>query len=265
MNIDWITLIAQIVNFIIIVILLKFLLYDRIVKAMKERKQNIQDSLNEADQKKEEAEDTLKEYQGKKEELADEKEKIISEARDKAKEEEKKLIKEARDDVKQMRSEWKAALEKEKENFIRETKEKVGAQVFSISRKVLSDLANEDMEKNVAAKFIDRIEKMNEEEIGKFNEFIKDKENELIINSSAELSDDKRKRIEKILKEKLNSSPALNFQTDSKMICGIELKVDGHRIAWSLDSYLQNLQEFFEKKLKDHLRQEKKKEKKEKE
>jgi hypothetical protein len=37
--INWFTVIAQIVNFLILVVLLKYLLYDRIIKAMDERRQ----------------------------------------------------------------------------------------------------------------------------------------------------------------------------------------------------------------------------------
>ena len=56
MLINWFTVIAQIVNFLILVVLLKYLLYNRIVRAMDERESKIQSRLKEAEEKEEAAE-----------------------------------------------------------------------------------------------------------------------------------------------------------------------------------------------------------------
>ena len=62
MLINWFTVIAQIVNFLILVFLLKYFLYDRIVKAMDEREQRIQLRLKEAEEKKQEADQEARSY-----------------------------------------------------------------------------------------------------------------------------------------------------------------------------------------------------------
>jgi len=51
MQIDWFTLIAQIVNFLILVWLLKHFLYDRMVDGMDKRREKISSRLKEADEK----------------------------------------------------------------------------------------------------------------------------------------------------------------------------------------------------------------------
>ena len=55
MLINWFTVLAQIVNFLILVVLLKYLLYNRIIKAMDEREGKIQLRLKEAEAKEQAA------------------------------------------------------------------------------------------------------------------------------------------------------------------------------------------------------------------
>jgi F-type H+-transporting ATPase subunit b len=52
MLIDWFTVVAQIINFLILVALLKHFLYGRIIKAMDQREERINSRLEEAKKKK---------------------------------------------------------------------------------------------------------------------------------------------------------------------------------------------------------------------
>jgi F-type H+-transporting ATPase subunit b len=54
--IDWFTVAAQIVNFLILMALLKYFLYDRVVKAMDEREEKIHSRLQQAESLRQEAE-----------------------------------------------------------------------------------------------------------------------------------------------------------------------------------------------------------------
>ncbi|MEO6949003.1 MAG: hypothetical protein ABI123_05190, partial [Ginsengibacter sp.] len=52
MKIDWFTVIAQVINFLILVWLLKKFLYKPILNAINEREKKIRDQLKDADDKK---------------------------------------------------------------------------------------------------------------------------------------------------------------------------------------------------------------------
>jgi F-type H+-transporting ATPase subunit b len=82
--INWFTIIAQIVNFLILVILLKYLLYDRIVSAMDERERKIRERLESAEKKQEEAENRKQELQAERRSLEDQRQGILAEARKEA-------------------------------------------------------------------------------------------------------------------------------------------------------------------------------------
>ena len=56
MLIDWFTVVAQIVNFLVLVALLKHFLFGRLVKAIDERKKKVESCLADAEAKSKEAE-----------------------------------------------------------------------------------------------------------------------------------------------------------------------------------------------------------------
>lgn len=56
MLIDWFTVVAQIINFLILVFLLKHFLYGRIINAMDQREARITSRLEEAETQRKEAE-----------------------------------------------------------------------------------------------------------------------------------------------------------------------------------------------------------------
>jgi vacuolar-type H+-ATPase subunit H len=96
MKIDWFTFAAQIVNFLVLVALLRWLLYDPIVRAMKKREEKIAGRLEEADRKREEAEEKVQEYEEKSRQLDQKRDELLKEARHEAHEEQQRLLKEAK-------------------------------------------------------------------------------------------------------------------------------------------------------------------------
>ena len=84
MLIDWFTVVAQIVNFLILVGLLKYFLYGRIIRAMDQREERIAARLAEAQQREQEAKEERQHYQARKEELEKQKGGILAQAREEA-------------------------------------------------------------------------------------------------------------------------------------------------------------------------------------
>jgi F-type H+-transporting ATPase subunit b len=82
--IDWFTVGAQIVNFLVLIALLKYFLYGRIIKAIDEREKKIASRLEDAEQKKKEAEQEGEAYRTKNQELDAMGERIVAQVREEA-------------------------------------------------------------------------------------------------------------------------------------------------------------------------------------
>ncbi len=65
MEIDWLTVSAQIVNFLVLVWLLQHFLYKPVIDAMDRRQQSIADNINEAKNREQTAQLTMQNYESK--------------------------------------------------------------------------------------------------------------------------------------------------------------------------------------------------------
>ena len=96
MLIDWFTVGAQVLNFLILVWLMKRFLYKPILHAIDEREKRIATELANADAKKAEAQSERDDFQHKNEEFDQQRAALLSQATDEAKVERQRLLDEAR-------------------------------------------------------------------------------------------------------------------------------------------------------------------------
>jgi F-type H+-transporting ATPase subunit b len=251
MNIDWFTLVAQIVNFLILVALLKYFLYDRIVKVMDDRQESIRRKLQDADRKKEDADQELKDYRQKQEDLESEKDKILKETRKKAEEKKEELLKQAKKEVDQKRRAWIDKIEQDKDDFMKQLRRETGNQVYQISRRVLSDLADRNLEKQVVKTFLHRLENLEQEEADKIRQALKQNEKKIIVKSSFKLSEDLQKEVTDAFQDKFSDSKDFEFKHDGDVDTGIEMKIGDQKISWNIRRYLDSLEERFQRQLEE--------------
>src|ERR1700691_1252318 len=96
MLIDWFTIVAQALNFLILVWLMKRFLYKPILDAIDAREKRIANELANADAKKAEAQKEHEQFQHKNEEFDKQRAALLSKAADDAKAERPRLLDEAR-------------------------------------------------------------------------------------------------------------------------------------------------------------------------
>jgi len=241
--INWFTVLAQIVNFLILVVLLKFLLYDRIIKAMDEREAKIRARLNEAKAKAKEAGQEADAFRSKNRELEDTREAMLAQAKEEAEAHRKALTEEARHAATSLKSAWQEAIEREKATFIKNLKTSTGTQVYAIARKALSDLADADLEDRTIQIFLSAIRGMDKKKRDALVGSIKEAGDEVLIRSAFELSPAQRQKVTRALHKHFSNALMVHYETRSELIMGIELKVRGHKIAWTLQNYLDGLEE----------------------
>lgn len=241
MLIDWFTVIAQIVNFLILVGLLKYFLYGRILRAMDQREERIASRLEEAQQRKQEAEEERQHYQARQRELKQQQDDILDQTREKAEAERKRLLDEAREEVEEVKSKWYEALEREKTTFLQDLRQRAGQQVYHITRQALEDLATADLEQQIVEAFCRRLQELPQEKRRELTDILR-QGSEATITSAFDLSQAARQKIEGILQDYMQDGANLRYQTSPEVISGIELKAPGHKIAWSLDHYLEALE-----------------------
>ena len=157
MLINWFTVFAQAVNFLILVWLLKRFLYKPILHAIDEREKGIATQLADAEAKKAEAQKERDDFQHKNEAFDQERAALLKKATDEAKAERQRLLGEARKDADALRAKRQDALQSEQRNLNQEIIRWTQKEVFAITRKTLADLAGASLEERMGDVFVRRI------------------------------------------------------------------------------------------------------------
>jgi F-type H+-transporting ATPase subunit b len=241
--IDWFTVAAQILNFLILVALLKRFLYDRIIRAMDEREEKVRSRLEEAEKKEKEREEEAEKYRQKNREIEEKRKEMLDKAKEEAENQRKDLTKKARQEVETLRIRWQESLQREKTSFLRELRQMTGHQVYAISRRVLRDLAEADLEERVVRVFLRELENMKKKERNEMAEAIREDGNNAIVRSGFEISSTQRQQITRTLREQIAEDADVHYETDPEIIMGIDLKSHGEKVAWSIEGYLKTLEE----------------------
>jgi F-type H+-transporting ATPase subunit b len=243
MLIDWFTVGAQMINFLILLALLKIFLFDRITRAMDEREEKINARFEEADRKKRDAQDRAQSLDQEKRKLDGKRRQLIEQAEADSERKRKEWVAQARREVDDLRRQWKDALAEQKTSFGRDLRRLAAEQVYSVSRRVLGDLADEAVEERIIAAFIDRIAELDGEEKKDFSRSLDEKNNAATIRSAFEISTKMRQKITRVVHKEFSESLDVDYQAEPALLAGIELKAAGKKISWNVDDYLNSLQE----------------------
>ncbi len=242
MLIDWFTVAAQVVNFLILVWLLKRFLYKPILHAIDAREQRIALALADADAKKTEALRERDEFQHKNEAFDQQRAALLSRVTDEAHAERQRLLDEARQDSDALRAERQDALRREQQSLNTEIARRTREEVFAIARKALTDLAGKSLEARMSEVFARRLRVLNDDIKEDLAKALETSSDPVLVRSAFELPAEQRAAIQTALNDTLSVEVQVRFETAPDVISGIELSANGRKVAWSIADYLASLE-----------------------
>jgi len=219
MLIDWFTVGAQVLNFLILVWLLKRFLYKPILNAIDAREKQIATELANAEAKKADAQKEHDEFEKKNQVFDDERGSMLAKAKQDAQAEHDRLINEAKKDADSVRVEQATVLKNDQTRLSSEITQLGKREVFAIARKTLGDLATVSLEERMGEVFTRRLQEM-----------------------QGKSKDDMGAAI-RAVNETFSVNAQLLFETSGDAVCGIELSSNGQKVGWNITEYLAALGE----------------------
>ena len=242
MLIDWFTVAAQALNFIILVWLMKRYLYKPILDAIDAREKRIATELADADARKTEAKKERDEFQHKNEEFDQQRAALLGKAVDEAKTERQRLLDEARKESDGARAKGEEALRSDLQSLSQEITLRTRDEVFAIARKTLADLAAASLEERMADVFVRRLGALSDAEKDELKTAFKEASGAVVVRSTFDLPAPQRSAIENAIKETLATEIPVRFETAPDLVSGIEFAANGRKVAWSVADYLVSLE-----------------------
>lgn len=238
MPIDWFTVGAQILNFLILVWLMKRFLYRPILNAMDERKRRTREAVETAEREKASAERERADWQSKNAEFDRAKQKLLAAAAKSAEEERVRLTEAARVEAQNLREKWHESLVTEQNKFQEAFARRAQQEVIDIARQALRDLGGEQLEERIAQVFIARLRNLDGEERQRLGARIESSRAGAMVRSAASFQPATQQQITAAVRAALGTSLPIRFETDEALTAGIELSLNGYKVGWTFDDYL---------------------------
>ncbi len=243
MNIDWFTFAAQIVNFIILLVVLRIFLFKRIIRVIDRRQEQIQEQYRDAERREQEAKRKEEEFREKQRKIEADQDERMEKARQEVSRRRREMMDEARDQVAREREQWFRSLREQQESFLRDLKVRMGREIAGTIRDMMRDLASRELDESIADSFLDRIEHPGDEEQQELARLARKEGRDAVVRSSFEIPEERRKQFTAVLRKQVKDDLRVRFETDRDLIAGIEVSLDGEKIAWSVAGYLSGFEE----------------------
>lgn len=240
MRIDWVTFIAQLLNFAILVALLKRFLYGRILDAIDRRERSIADRIAEAERHRVDADREAESLRAEREALEEQRAALVSAAEREADEHRTSLMLRGRQEFASAQARWRRAIERQKTTFLAELRQRAGEQLYETVRAALRDLADSDLEAQVLNVFERRLADLAEDDERLFAEAAA--RSGVLVRSAFPIPAGRKTSLKAKI-GKLAGDVEIRFETSDELLCGIELAAGERSIGWSLHSYLASLEE----------------------
>lgn len=240
MLIDWFTVGAQALNFIILVWLMKRFLYKPVQDAIAAREKRIVDQIAAAQALQADAEALGKDFRDRNAAFDAERAGLLAQATADANAQRERLIDEARQAADALAAKRRDALRTEAGQFKETMLAAARDEVFAITRKALADLADASLEARMADVFCRKLRELAEPAAAALAAALK--AGPAIVRSGIELPEAQRAAVRAAIAARFPGSVAPRFETAQDGASGIELRAGGHSLAWSVDAYLASLE-----------------------
>lgn len=237
MSIDWVTVLAQIANFLVLLWLLKRFLYRPILDGIDAREAEIAKRMAAAEQAQQAAKEAESQYVKQRAQLVSEQDALLEKALAATEEQRDDLLAETRKKLQQEQQDWHKHLEHERHVFNQRLQETGANALLRLTRKALHELADESLEEAIVRHIGKQLEPMAAE----LKQAAAGSQQALVTTRDA-LPVATQNLLQQHVEQWL-PKVSLSFATDAQQAPGLVMQVGGAQVAWTTDSYMDELAE----------------------
>jgi F-type H+-transporting ATPase subunit b len=230
------TFLFQVINFVVLLFILKKLLYKPVKEIMEKRRGLIEKTIGDAERTKKEALELKEQQQQEVNRLKALQPQMIENVKKEAAEERKKLLIEAKEEAVKMIEKEKSLFEIEKKKSENALRDNTIEAVSVFASNLLKDISDEDLNKSVYRKVLRELER-----ISPNMKTIEDGSPSIDLVSAYPLEEEELMQLEKILEQHLLKKMSINTNVDRSLIAGLKIKLNDRVYDFSLKGQIDSL------------------------
>lgn len=239
MAIDWFTVAAQIVNFLILVWLLKKLLFRPIMNAMERRELGISGRLRQAHEQMAEAEVLQEQYRKQLQQLQVEKDGILAQAREEAEREKTVMLQRLNDEVQHKKAQFEEEIWQQQQELGVQISLALAEKTLLLSDRLLTQLADQTLEQRIIEHFLGHLETLPQTERTRIKQALE--QHGASVFTALPANEATRQKLQQWFNDFAPGCRLTINQRDS-LICGIALEAGGRSWEWTIERYLGELE-----------------------
>ncbi|WP_213953420.1 F0F1 ATP synthase subunit delta [Variovorax sp. dw_954] len=241
MLIDWFTVGAQALNFLVLVWLMKRFLYKPVQDAIAAREKRIADELADADARKVEANKEREDFQRKNADFDRDRAALFAAATSDADADRQRLRDVAHSAAEALAAKRQETLAGDAQRLNESVRDRTVQEVFAIARRALADLASTSLEASACEVFTQRLRALDGSAREGLDAALKSGNGPALVRSAFALPKQQRDAVQHAINETFSMDAPLQFEVAPELVGGIELSAQGHKFAWSISDYLGSL------------------------
>lgn len=233
MSIDWITVVAQLVNFLLLMFLLKRFLYRPILDGIDAREAEITQRMADATAAKVAANAAETSYKQLQAHHLAEQDSLLEQALQATEKQRDQLLADTRAQLQQEQQDWQKYLEQERVGFISRLQQAGATTLFALTRKALHDLADEPLENAIFRHVGKKLQPMEGTLVQAAGEHTS-----AVVSSHYKLPQATQTQLQQEFRS-LIPNVELSFSVNPTQAPGLVVQVGGVRVEWTIDSYME--------------------------
>ncbi|MEO7940542.1 MAG: F0F1 ATP synthase subunit B, partial [Burkholderiaceae bacterium] len=243
MPIDWFTVAAQALNFGALLWLLKRFLYGPILQAVDAREKRIADELADAAAQQEKARQERDAYALKNSQFEQQRQEMLDKAQAQATEQGQQWLAQAREAASAWTTKRLATLSAQALQIDGIIRDQAQQEIFAITRKAISELADADLEQRMCEVFARRLRDADGAVRAAMAKALKADPDAVQVRSAFVLGEPAQKLVEDALRDALGLQQAVRFVAAPELVCGIELVGGSQKIGWNVAEYFEAMEQ----------------------
>jgi F-type H+-transporting ATPase subunit b len=236
LELNWTTFVLEIINFLVLVWILKRFLYRPVLAAIRQRQEKIEQKLDEAAKLKTEGTDLQQQYEGRLQEWDREKQQAQDTLQQEIQAERIKKIEQLKNDLASEREKVAVIDERHRVEAEEQYQQIAHAQGARFAARLLSAAAGPELELRLFDLMLQTFDQLDEEQLSTLRDNCKSSANKVSVISAFPLSQVQKKQLRDKLSELSKQAVDLDYTQDPALIAGLRLIIG----AWVLHLNIQD-------------------------
>jgi F-type H+-transporting ATPase subunit b len=243
LNINWSTLLLQILNFVVMVFVLWRFFFKPVIRILDERSKKVTSALDEADRKQSEAEGMRAEYEKKLSEAQEQMTAMKQRVQEDLALAKRQLLDETRQEITAMRGKAQNDIEEARRQAISQHRRELGRLVTTLSARMMRESAGDAFQRASIEQFIDHLATLPDEG---YRQTMEDSGTDVVhvqVVSALDLDADSVARIQTQVQHMTSQPVEISHTTDPSLVAGATIRFGDTVIDGSVAGQLEHLKE----------------------